>query len=469
MVTRFHPNRPHTIKLEFADQPVTSFGGLILAERMAGRLRLWNALGGLLPARRGYDWLTIVKSTIMGLLSGAQGTYASEPLRHEAALLKLLSLHGAPEEATLWRSLEQLGRHQRDPQRLPALQATLARRVLEKTARPELLLEGLFVPLFADGTLLEGSARREGTKVLADKGKGLMWSTLFVGPVLAAQRLAGPGEGEQACIRAMLPQVRCRVLKPLRLERRALVLADSLHGDGPTLEQLEAEGLHYVVGAGKLKATAATLAEQPEHVWRDSGARAGRGWSASAVCVCWLHCPDWPAKRLLVGRRWRREGEFIWNYAGVLTDLRERDVGPLLGRGLSFGEAIWRLYDAKAGMETLLADGLSDLGLHHPPCRELVRNEGFYAAAALAWALASAVDRIGGGRDPERGRRLRRDGKPRRRPTPTRMRLWRLRRELFTVPARVIRHGRELVVRFLGLDAGTERKIERYWAHIARC
>jgi hypothetical protein len=405
----------------------------------------------------------------MGLLSGAQGTYASEPLRHEAALRKLLALDGAPEEATLWRSLEALGQHQRDPRRLPKLQAVAARRVLEKIPRQHLLLEGLFVPVFGDGTLLEGSRRREGTKFVREKGQGLMWSTVFVGPVLAAQRLAGQGEGEQSCVRAMLAAVRREVLAPLGLERRALVLKDSLHGDDPALTQLERDRLHYVIGANKLQATAGTLGDQPGQVWHETGARPKLGWSASGVCVCWIQCEKWETKRLLVGRRFMRQGEFLWNYAGVLTDLRERDVAPMLARGLTFAEAIWRLYDAKAGMETLLADGLSDLGLHHPPCQELVRNEGFYAAASLAWLLGTAVDRIGGAGEEQRGQVVRRDGKPRRRPTPLRMRLWRLRRELFAVPARVSLHARQLVVRVLGLDESARRKIERYWGAIARC
>lgn len=64
------------------------------------------------------------------------------------------------------------------------------------------------------------------------------------------------------------------------------------------------------------------------------------GWSASGVCVCWLHCEEWPAKRLMVGRRFRREGEFIWNYPGALTDLRKRDIEPMLVRGLGFTDAI---------------------------------------------------------------------------------------------------------------------------------
>lgn len=129
MVTRLQPKRPHSIKLEFADEPVSSFEGLALAERMAGRLGLWKSAEGLLPRRCGYSWLAILMSTIMGLLSGARGG-------HRVGRLKT------------WVP------HQRDRALLPKLQGLLARRTLEKMARPDLILEDLFVPVFADGTLL---------------------------------------------------------------------------------------------------------------------------------------------------------------------------------------------------------------------------------------------------------------------------------------------------------------------------
>jgi hypothetical protein len=467
MVTTLQQRTPHTIKIEFAAEPVTGFGGLILAEKAAARLGLWRTLAGILPARQGdYDWLSAVKSMVMGLLSGARGTYATQALRQDESLLKMLALRAAPEEVTAWRMLKPLG-ELASQESLERVQAIVARRALEKMARPELLLEG-FVPLFPDGSLLEGSPRREGTKYIREKGRGLMWSAVFVGPVLCAQRLAGEGQGEQSCVRAMIEQVDRAVLKPLGLHAKALVLADSLHGDEPTLAQLEAAGLHYLVGANKLAKTAQTLMDLPEPVWEDTGARRRLGWSASGACVCWLQCADWPAKRLLVGRRFRREGEMIWNYAGALTDLRQKDLRPMLERGLTFARAIWRLYDAKAGMETQFKDGLSDLGLHHPPCREHVRNAGFYAVGALAWLLGVAVDVLGGTGE-QRGQTRRKDGGQRARATPRRLRLWRLRRELFALPARIARHARELKVQLLGLAEGARQLFERYWGNLSRC
>ncbi|MCL5271007.1 MAG: hypothetical protein M1457_10775 [bacterium] len=130
---------------------------------------------------------------------------------------------------------------------------------------------------------------------------------------------------------------------------------------------------------------------------------------------------------------------------------------------MSFTRAIWRLYDAKAGMETQFKDGLSDLGLHYPPCRQHVRNQDFYAVGALAWTLGVAVDVLGGAGE-ERGSMDRKDGTPRRRPTPRRMRLWRLRRELLTLPGRVARHAHELKVQLLGLADSTQKLFAHFWS-----
>ena len=162
MVTGLQHNNVRSIKINYSDDNVSSFGGLALAERLALRVGLWRRLERRLPERRGYySWFTILKSMIAGLLSGSRGTYATQELRGDEALLNLLGLEGAPEEATLWRALEGLGG---DDLR-EALGETLrewARELLRRAQRPGLLRDG-FLPVFGDGTRLEGSRRREGT------------------------------------------------------------------------------------------------------------------------------------------------------------------------------------------------------------------------------------------------------------------------------------------------------------------
>lgn len=467
MVTQSQHRTPHSIKVKFSDEKTTAFAGLALTERLAARTRLWTTLRKQLPEREGFDWLTIVKSMANGLLTGARGTFATQDLREDAALLSLLGLESAPEEATVWRALEGLGEMQRSGL-LPEVQSRWTRNVLAKSPRRNLLRYGFF-PIFADGSLLEGSRRREGTKYLKDKGEGLMWSTIFAGPLVAAQRLAEEGEGEETCVREMLSDVVQNVLRPLKLLRQALAIADSLHGDGPTLDELERLRLHYVIGANKLATTETTLREQPDIVWLDTGPDASRKWSSSGVCMCWLQCLDWEKKRTLVGRRWIKEGEMIWNYSGVVTDLEEADVAHVMSaRDLSYPEAIWHLYDLKMGMETYYSDLLSDLSLHNPPCQEIVRNAGFYAVATLAHTLATAVDLIGG-HSLDRGSTARQDGARRKRPRPRRMRLWRLRRRFFALPGRIAYHRRVLEITLLGLGENLRREFERIFLNVCRC
>lgn len=446
---------------------VTAFGGIALVERLARRLGLWEELEASLDRRRGhYSWLEILKTATVGLLTGAQGTYATQELRQERALLEVLGVAGAPEEVTLWRCLEALGR----PEALKALagvQRWWARKVLSRAVRKELLYEG-FVPVFGDGELSEGSPRREATTVIRNKGKGLLWTALFVGSVGVAQHLCGEGEGEQSALRAMLPVAVHEVLKPLRLWSNALLLVDSLHGDGPTLDLVESLRLHYVAGANKLTETNHVLSEQPETQWEDTGANPQRGWEESAVCVCSIQCGTWKHKRTLVGIRWREPGKLFYEYRGVLTDLRPRHVKGIMARGLSYARAIWHLYRFKAGLEDLFKDLLSDLDLHHPPCQQYERNAAFYGIGMLAHTLARGVDLLGG-REEDRGQELRRDGKPRKRPTPRRWRIATLRRRLLTIPARITRHARTLTATFLGVSDVTRALIERFWSCLCRC
>ena len=460
--------KAHSFKIDFSNEKVTSFGGLALVERLASRLGLWGIVDRGLPARRGcrYDWASVLKAMTAGLLTGSRGLSAGEEVREDGALLSLLSIDGAPEEAQAGRIVEDLGAPDAQAA-LADVQATWARRVLSRARRTDLLRHGFF-PVFADGTLLEGSRRREGSTYIDEKGWGMMWATIFAGPLIVAQSLAAEGQGEQTLVRAMLRGVVEDVLKPLRLHKKALLLIDSLFGDGPTLDEVEQLRLHYVAGANKLDATRTTLEQQPDFVWQSTGAVPELNWAESALCQCWIQCENWDRKRLLVGRRWRREGELLFEYSGVMTDLCDADVAHLTRQGRTFAEAIWLLYDAKAGMEDYYKDTLEDLGLHHPPSQSYERNAGFYSLATLAHTLGAAVDLIGG-KSHERGSNQRKDGRARRHAKPRRMRLWRLRRRLFALPGRVAQHAKVLRVTLLGLGNNLRDLFGHYWLNVCRC
>jgi len=425
--------RDRVVKAHWAqNEAITAWGGLALVERLAHRTRLWSDARREMPRRTrtgaGYDSTTVLAAMIHGLLSGSRGTYAAEPLREDEALKRLVGLEaGVPEEATVWRTLGQWA-EAGGAAALGGLQRRQCRRLIDKTTLGAMRVEG-FTPIFIDATWLEvgRETKFEGAKCFDGSAK-LMLSTMWVGPYLVGQRFAREGEGELTASLDLVGPAWRDVVRPVKLDASVLFLADSLYGNDTALKRFEScKGARYVVGARGLAEIERVAAEQPEVLWQDTGADERRGWAESALCVHTFQAAPWDRARTAVTRRWRREGEFLFHYASVLTNLEPTDarvVKMTREHKIGFAQAVYRLYDHKQAMENQFKEALSDLGLHHPPCAELARNEVFYAVAALALNLAVGVRRIALG-GAERS-----------------MRLWRLRREFLAIPARVARHAR---------------------------
>lgn len=446
-----------SIQIQFApESPTTAFGGMALTEKLARRAGLWGALDRMMPTRRGYDWTTIVKSLAIGLMTGPRGTFAAEDVRQDPVLQKLVGLEeGVPEEATVWRSLEQLAKAPGALETLEKETRTASRRLLQALPQRSMGPEG-FASIFIDGTLLEGSDRREGTKVLRDKGRGLLWTVSFVGPVPVCARLCPKGEGEQTAARALLKKTYTDVLEPAGLRDRSLVLMDSLHGNGPSLDAIEELSLNYIVGAGSLSQARTILEEQPESQWVATPEFDKRRKAEdSAVCVASIQCEGWEKKRTLVMRRWRKAGDMFPHQIAVLTNLTpdQAQVAALMERRkMNFAEAVLWLYDRKGKCETYFKGMLNDLGLHHPPCQSWGANAAFYAIGLVAGMLGAVTAIL----DPE--------GK--RRGVPT---IATVRRRLWAVSASITRHARTTLVTILGLSEPWRREIEGTWRRIARC
>jgi len=465
-----------SIKVKYSDEPVTSFGGIALVDKLAMRLGFWTILKKLLPERSGdFSWMDIIRSAIGGLLSGSRGSITCEEVREDKTLQKLLSVAGAPSESTFWRALESLGSEKINDLMGRCLREW-NRKILDRISTSKLSYHG-FIPMFGDGTLLEGSRRREGTKFIPEKGNGLMLSTWFIGPFLLFQKLAGNGSGEVSGLREGLKDVLKDVVDPLKFRERLLVLLDSLHGDSPTCTRLEANSLKYIIGANKLTETDRLLKERADFEWVELDARPDLDWGECAVCVCKIQCADWSESRMLIGRRWRKKGDLpgMYNYSGVLTNLTKDDVSDLQKKGSNFAEVIWKLYDGKAGMENYYKDFLEDLSGHHPPCQELNRNRGYYSLLAFAYTLSRGVDLLGGWGDSDlaasqrRGSIIRQDGKSRKRARPKLMRLWRLRRRYFSLPGRVTRHAGTVLVQLLGVGKKIQHEFEACFRRLSRC
>ena len=425
--------RDRVVKAQWVEnEAVTAWGGLALIEALARRMRLWSEARGEMPRRTrtaaGYESTTVLAAMIHGLLSGARGTYAAEPLREDEALKRLVGLEaGVPEEATVWRALGQWA-DKDGAAALGRLQRRLCRRLIERTSTAAMRVEG-FTPVFIDGTWLEvGRETKFEAAKFFDGAAKLMLSSVWIGPYLTGQHFAPEGGGEMNASLDLINPIWRDVVKPLKLASSVLILADSLYGNDTALKKFEAlKGTRYVVGANALADLERVAAEQPQTQWQDTGANPKRRWAESGLCVHAFQAADWKRPRTVVTRRWRPEGEMFFRYASVLTNLAPSDarvMRMMRGERITFAQAVWRLYDRKGAMENQFKDALIDLGLHHPPCEQLARNEVFYAVAALALNLSIGVRNLG------------LQGEQRT------MRLWRLRRELPAIPARAVRHAR---------------------------
>jgi len=452
--------RDRVVKARWVEnEQVTAWGGLALAERLAHSTRLWSDCRRLLPARTrteaGYDSTAVASAMIHGLLSGSRGTYAAEPLREDMALRRLVGLEGGvPEEATVWRALGQWAEGG-GAEALGRVQRRQCRRLIERTPIQALRHRG-FTPVFVDATWLEvgRETKFEGAKFFDGAAK-LMLSTLWVGPYLVAQSFAPTGRGELTASLSLVEPAWKELLRPAGLARGVLFLADALYGNERGLKQFEAcRGARYVVGAKGLSDVERVAAEQPGTQWKNTGADRRRGWAESATCVHKFQAGDWDRARTVVTRRYCLENEMIPRYASVLTNLEATDpriVKLMRAEGIDFAQAVWRLYDHKQAMENQFKDALIDMGLHHPPCRELARNEVFYAVAALALNLAVGVRRIG---------LERAEGA---------MRLWRLRREFFAIPARVTHHARQMQAQLYSTSNRLRTSFSAALARLAAC
>ena len=443
MVNKLHKMKTRVVKVEKArenDPQVTAKAGLSLAQGLASRMRLFSDARKELPSRKdpkqGYETTAVIGSLVHGLLSEGRGFSATEPMRGDKPLLKMLGLERAPSAETVEEVVKYLALESEGKEALTRLNHRFVSRLINASKRSDLYSCGGFVPVWADGSLLEVYGKKFDSIKKKKSMRGQMSVGTFVGPWLTEVDFAKEGEGEETLGRRMLKETISKVLRPNKLVKDTLILLDSLYGDGPTFDRLE--GIRgkpsFRVGVQTLKQASQIMNDLPEAVWRDTGRDLSRGWEESGVTQAWLYCADWKHKRTMICRRWKNEGEMFCNFAGVVTDLTAEDprVKELIKRhNTSFEEVIWWLYSHKQGMENQWKDLLIDMGLHHPPCAKAIVNAVFYAVAGLAYNLSVGV------------RRLTLSD------VSCKMRLWRLRREVFDLAGYVVHHGRKVVMRIL--------------------
>lgn len=450
MVNKAYTKKTVGVKsVDLADKKdqATAKGGVCLLEATASRMSLWSMCRRYLPQKtdttQGYQTDAMMGSMCYGFLTGGKNYCLTEPMRDDTPLLKIIGLKQAPSTKTVDRFVEYIQESKIGMEGLCDIAQRQATWTINRMEEKELLVWG-FLPAWVDGSMLETRGKtKDCIKTIKgkDKGKNKLGQIAvgsFVGQCYTGGHFALENQGELTVGRGLFSGM-SKVLKKTGMASKALVLLDSLYGDEPTLKQVEKhfKNGHYIIGAGKLKQAHTTLEELPEVCWKNKGANKKRGWEEYEVCHCKLQCKDWDKSYRLIGLRYRKENEMIWNYCSVITNLtenEERIKAIMEKKSICFEQAIWMLYAYKQAMENYWKELLIDMGLHFPPSGKAKKNAVFFAIAAISYNLSVATRVLSLGTKEHK-----------------RMRLWRFIRDFVDMACRVSFHARQVMI--TSLDA----------------
>lgn len=301
-----------------------------------------------------------------------------ERLNDEDGLKRFLGIKRFPDQSTQAQWLRAVG--QQGAEAIWQINRNFLARVLPRVDRRR-LLHGGELELFFDDTQLEVFGEKfESAAINYEGKKTLSWQTFWVGPFLGAGQL---GQGSRDCSELLPEQLKqCAALWQ---NHSSYLYTDSGSSAGKYLEAMAAHVDHFSVSYNKwtdgLERCAAAL---PASAWSAERLGKWRDGKEHRIQHAWLrYQPEGCSKPQLfaVTRHQLAAGELFWRYAFICCDA-EREHSP--------GLAVER-HQLKGDRERLFSQVLTDLDLHHPPCKSLEANEVFYALAALAHNLLQAI------------------------------------------------------------------------------
>jgi hypothetical protein len=253
-----------------------------------------------------------------------------------------------------------------------------------------------------------------------------------------------------------------RVGRQSLAREKVLFLLDAAYGEDTVFRVIEDAKRWYVIGANKMRnALTKTASAIGDEYWEQLGRDDVRRWNEVGLIALTHEAEGWGRKRTVIACRYRKDGELIFRYTFLWTNLEPDDVLHLTaGTGkrtvkgeeekISYCRVIWRLYSHKQARENQFKTGLTDMGLHHPPSGMLACNQMFYGIAGLAMNLNQGVSLILVSAEDRN------------------IRLWRLRVMYYQVAARVRIHGGRVIVALSGtLGAWRQTRWKQAWKRLA--
>jgi hypothetical protein len=394
----------------------TAHGGQVLVDSICRRFDLWRRIHeepAVDPRKRkssGFSPVSNVAQLIFTLTSGGASLADAERLGRDSVLMRLLGLERGADQTTLgeWLRAQTSGS-------VEALHRINAGFVdwSRQRVKPARWLHAGEIEVFFDDTEIEVQGHHfEGARINYEGNRALSWQTLWYGPWLLDGILDGAPD-----VSEHLP-ILLQEHQPRWAGRSSYLYADSGSSAGKFLNRVQAAGFtRWSVSYNKWTDRLDKLAAEPPE----------SQWSAAAAGPCgneqyaWVkHQPgQCVSGQTFAAVRWKNEGDLMWRYAYRVCAHGPEDTP----------QRVFERHRLKGLKEQGLSDLLSGLDLHHPPCKELVANQAFYAIAMLAHNILITLKLL---------------------ELPDEQQSWRVPtiiRHLLTVPVTVSSHARYVVAR----------------------
>jgi hypothetical protein len=412
------PRTTHRIEIEFTDEVLTPQGGSVFVAGMAERLGLPRMLSeriGLKRRRRGASDAQMLLSAIYSLAAGDGALRDVDRLGHDQARLEAVGLEKVPGSRRLGEYLARFDEDSLDE--LGAIARAVATRVAPEVVSDLVKTRG-YVPVFVDGTAIEvDGSYVEGVRPGYNKEPQLWLHNVFVGNLWASQRLL-PGGVDVA--QGWQEQLIWDVAPLLPEGMPVWARMDNAYYRAEVVRYCRRHGWDFSISVTSetyKKPLRRQLDRLPDSTWQ---------WindDHTEEAAILRHRPD----------GWDEEESYIVvrsHFDGTQRRLTPRHIFILVSRtDLSLREMV-RRHREKQGQENAQKGPLIDLDLHHPPCQKLDANRAFYTCGQLAQILLIATQYQ------LLPNAARRHG------------LRTLIRDLVRTAARLVRHGRKLVLKF---------------------
>ena len=359
------------IQLTNSDQ-ATAHGGQLLIDAFCRRFGLWQRLHdqpSLDPRKRtgaGFSPVANVAQLLFTLTSGGASLADAERLGRDLVLMQMLGLEKGADQTTLGQWLR--GQTKESVIALHQINAQLVEWASQQ-AKPGHWLQGGEVEVFFDDTEVEVDGHQfEGARINYEGNRALSWQTLWFGPWLLDGILDGAGDVSEH-LAVLLDEHQSRWQG-----RANYFYADSGSSAGKYLNRIEQAGfsrwsVSYNKWTDKLDRLAAEL---PESQW-SALPPAGQPQEQ----YTWVkHQPgECQQVQKFAAVRWKNDGDLMWRYAYRVCQAADKDRPP----------AVFERHRLKGAKEQAFSEVLTGLDLHHPPCKDLIANQAFYAIAMLAY------------------------------------------------------------------------------------